>query len=123
AAAGEGHHRVEPPGGGSPAPRNERLEAVDDERGDPTAGRGIEDDGRRSGPQRSQSGKRSPSWPARNAVVSTESSIVRVTDRAPWPTFCSRRNRMGRSSGGQLVAHCRAAPILRACIGSTRVSE
>src|SRR5664279_2942701 len=56
---------------------------------------------------------------ARKANVSTESSIVRDTDRAPCPTLTSRRSNTGRSLA---VACCNAAHILRACNGSTRVS-
>ncbi len=39
------------------------------------------------------------------------------------PTSVSRRIRIGRVSGSPVVACCSAAHILRACSGSTRVSE
>ena len=61
-----------------------------------------------------------PTWAARKVRMSAWSSTVRLTERAPWPAWRSRRSRTGRS---EVVAAWRAAHILRACSGSTRVSE
>src|SRR4029077_3213328 len=63
----------------------------------------------------------SPVWRAANASVSPDSSAVRLTARAPCPTWASARSSTGRS-GPEEVACCSAAHILYACTGSTRVS-
>ena len=65
--------------------------------------------------------------PSKKPRTSAARLIVRLTDRPPWPTFSSRRSRIGApspgiGSGGRLVAHWRAAQSLRAWSGSTRVS-
>src|SRR5712691_3142527 len=60
----------------------------------------------------------SPVWRAANASVSPVSSAVRLTARAPCPTWPSARSSTGRPDE---VACCSAAHILYACNGSTRV--
>src|SRR5690606_28711816 len=60
---------------------------------------------------------------ARNTSWSVTSPTVRDTERAPWPTSVSRRISTGRFAGSELVACCSAAHILRAWLGSTRVSD
>jgi AraC-like DNA-binding protein len=63
----------------------------------------------------------SPVYRAANARVSPASSAVRLTARAPCPTWPSARRSTGRA-GPDAVAYCSAAHILYACTGSTRVS-
>src|SRR6266516_3383112 len=63
----------------------------------------------------------SPVWRAANDNVSPASSAVRLTARAPCPTWASARSSTGRRSPDE-VACCNAAHILYACTGSTRVS-
>src|SRR5690606_30078973 len=64
-----------------------------------------------------------PRWVARKDSWSADRSTARDTARPPCPTWVSARMRIGWLSGEAVVASCRAAAILRACIGSTRVSE
>jgi len=64
---------------------------------------------------------RNPVYRAANARVSPDSKAVRLTARAPCPTWPSARSSTGRS-GPDEVAYCSAAHILYACTGSTRVS-
>src|SRR5919199_3498556 len=64
-------------------------------------------------------GRVRPVHRAVNARVSADRSTERDRAREPCPTSFSRRISTGRSL---VVACCRAAHILRACSGSTRVS-
>src|SRR5690606_4915004 len=64
-------------------------------------------------------GRSSPVCAAMKDSVSAMRSTERLTERAAWPTSDSLRSRIGAS---EAVACWRAAHILRACSGSTRVS-
>src|SRR6185295_1139892 len=62
-----------------------------------------------------------PSSAKRNVQTSVHSSTVLASGLPwPWPARASTRRSTGRPD---VVAACRRAAILRACIGSTRLSD